>query len=127
VRDVVEGHLLAMERGKAGQRYILSGGQYTLDQLLDHLSSLCGVRKPRLRIPVGVMLPLAHVSSAIMRTFAPDRPPRFTPGTIKILNGGKHADISKARRELGFAPTSVTDAFTEAYAWFRERGQVPKA
>ena len=60
-----------------------------------------------------------------MRAFAPDKPPRFTPGTIKILNGGKHADISKARRELGFAPTSVMDAFTEAYAWFRERGLVP--
>ena len=124
VRDVVAGHLLAMERGKPGERYILSGGQYTLDQILDHLSGLCGVPKPRLRIPVGVMLPLAHVSNLLLRTFAPERPPRFTPGTIKILNGGKHADIGKARRELGFAPTPVLDAFTEAYEWFRGRGQI---
>jgi hopanoid-associated sugar epimerase len=124
VRDVVEGHLLAMERGKPGERYILSGGQYTLDRILEHLSGLCGVPKPRLRIPVGVMLPLAHVSTLFLRTFAPRKPPRVTPGTIKILNGGKHADISKAKRELSFAPTPVLDAFTEAYQWFRGRGQI---
>jgi len=126
VKDVVAGHLLAMERGRAGERYILSGGQYTLDRILEHLSGLCGVPKPKLRIPVGVMLPLAHVSSLVMRTFAPARPPRFTPGTIKILNGGKHADITKARTELGFAPTPVLDAFTEAYEWFKARGQIQK-
>jgi nucleoside-diphosphate-sugar epimerase len=125
VKDVVTGQLLAMDRGRAGERYILSGGQYTLDQILDHLSTLCGVRKPRLRIPVGVMLPMAYVSSFFLRTFAPKRPPRFTPGTIRMLNGGKHADIGKARRELGFAPTPVLDGFTEAYEWFKARGQVP--
>jgi hopanoid-associated sugar epimerase len=124
VKDVVAGHLLAMERGRPGQRYILSGGRFTLDQILDHLSGLCGVKKPKLRIPVGVMLPLAHVSSFMLRTFAPEKPPRFTPGTIKILNGGKHADITKARTELGFTPTPVLDAFTEAYDWFKARGQI---
>lgn len=124
VRDVVDGHLLAMERGRPGQRYILSGGQLTLDQILDHLSQLCGIKKPALRIPVGLMLPMAYVSSFLLRTFAPHRPPRFTPGTIRILNGGKHADVEKARRELGFAPTPVLDAFTEAYQWFKGRGQI---
>ena len=124
VKDVVAGHLLAMDKGRPGERYILSGGQYTLDQILDHLSALCGVKKPKLRIPVGVMLPMAYVSSFWLRTFAPARPPRFTPGTIRLLNGGKHADIAKARRELGFAPTPVLDAFTEAYEWFKSRGQI---
>jgi hopanoid-associated sugar epimerase len=126
MRDVVQGHILAMERGRAGERYILSGGHFSLDQILDHLSQLSGVPKPRLRIPVGVMLPLAYVSSFFLRTFAPARPPRFTPGTIRMLNAGKRADISKARRELGFQPSSVLDAFTETYRWFQARGQVPK-
>jgi hopanoid-associated sugar epimerase len=125
VRDVVAGHLLAMDKGRAGERYILSGGVFTLDRILEHLSSLCGVRKPRLRIPPSLMLPIAHLSSALMGALAPARPPRFTPGTIKILNGGKTADIGKARRELGFAPTSVLAAVTEAYEWFRARGDVP--
>jgi 3beta-hydroxysteroid-4beta-carboxylate 3-dehydrogenase (decarboxylating) len=126
VKDVVAGHILAMEKGWPGERYILSGGCYTLDQILDHLSALCGVKKPKLRIPVGAMLPIAHVTSFLLRTFAPARPPRFTPGTIKMLSSGKHADTGKARRELGFAPTSVLDAFTEAYEWFVARGQIKR-
>ncbi len=124
VRDVVDGHLRAMDKGRAGERYILSGGHYSLDQILAHLSTLCGRSVPRLRIPVAVMLPLAHVSNVLWATFAPARPPRFTPGTIKILNGGKRADTSKARAELGFTPSSVMDAFTEAYEWLRERGKI---
>jgi hopanoid-associated sugar epimerase len=125
VKDVVAGHILAMERGRPGERYILSGGRFSLDQILDHLSSLCGVKKPALRIPYAVMLPMAHVSNAFLRAFAPARPPRFTPGTVRLLRSGKHADVSKAKRELGFAPTPVLDAFTEAYDWFKSRGQVP--
>jgi hopanoid-associated sugar epimerase len=124
VRDVVAGHLLAMEKGRPGERYILSGGNLTLDRILDHLSEVTGKPKPKLRLPVGVMLPLASVSSFVMRTFFPEVPPRFTPGTVRLLNCGKHADISKARRELGFQPSSVLDAFTESVAWFRERGQI---
>jgi hopanoid-associated sugar epimerase len=127
VRDVVAGHLLAMDKGKPGERYILSGGHYSLDQILDHLSSLTGRKKPKLRIPVGVMLPLAHVSNVFLSTFAPARPPRFTPGTIKILNGGKRADTSKARRELGLQTTPVMDAFTEAYEWLKSRGKIAAA
>ncbi|HEY7956017.1 MAG TPA: SDR family oxidoreductase [Polyangia bacterium] len=125
VRDVVAGHFLAMEKGRRGERYILSGGQLTLDEILDHLHVVTGARRPRLRLPVGLMLPIAAVSNVVMRNFFPDVPPRFTPGTIRLLQSGKHADISKARRELGFQPTSVLDAFTESVAWFRERGQLP--
>jgi nucleoside-diphosphate-sugar epimerase len=124
VRDVVAGHLLAMEKGRAGERYILSGGHFSLDEILDHLSTVCGVGKPKLRIPVGVMLPIAHVAAAWQRVVPSNKPPRFTPGTIRMLNGGKHADIGKARRELGFQPTPVMDAFTEAYRWFEARGQI---
>ncbi len=122
VRDVVRGHLLAMEKGQTGHRYILSGEHHTLDEILLELERITGARRPRLRIPPRVMLPIAHVSSAFMASFFPTAPPRFTPGTIKILNGGKRADISKARSELGFAPTSVFAAFQEQYDWFRARG-----
>lgn len=125
VKDVVAGHLLAMDKGRAGERYILSGGQHTLDEILDHLSALSGVKKPALRIPAGVMLPVAHVSSFFLRAFAPEKPPRFTPGTIRMLDSGRQADTTKARRELGWVSTPVLDAFTDAYEWFRERRQVP--
>jgi len=126
VKDVIAGHLLAMDRGVKGERYILSSGHHTLDEIIDHLTARLGVPRPRFKIPPSVMMPIAAVSSLVMRMFFPDVPPRFTPGTIKILNGGKHATTAKAQRELGFVPTSIFDAFDEAIAWFRERGDIPQ-
>jgi nucleoside-diphosphate-sugar epimerase len=122
VRDVVAGHLLAMEKGRSGHRYILSGEHHTLDEILVELERITGVKRPRFRLPPRFMSPIAHVSSAFMASFFPTAPPRFTPGTIKILNGGKRADTTKARRELGYAPTPVFAAFQEQYDWFRARG-----
>lgn len=122
VRDVVAGHLLAMDRGRVGHRYILSGRHHTLDELLVELERITGAPRPRLRIPPGLALPLAHVASAFMATFFPRVSPRFTPGTIRILNGDKRADIGKARRELGYAPTPVLAALREQCEWFRARG-----
>ncbi len=127
VDDVVQGHRLAMEKGRRGERYILAAEHLTLDQILDHLHEVTGAPRPRVRIPVGLMLPLAHVTNFFLKHFAPERPPRFTPGTIKILNGGKRADFSKARRELGYDPKPVLPAFTDSVEWFRARGQLPAA
>jgi nucleoside-diphosphate-sugar epimerase len=125
VRDVVSGAMLAMEKGRRGERYILGSEHKTLDEILAHLSRLVGRPAPRLRIPPPVMMPIAQVSSFVMRRFFPSLPPRFTPGAIQILNCGKRADLGKAKRELGYAPTPVLDAFTEAVEWFRARRQIP--
>jgi hopanoid-associated sugar epimerase len=122
VKDVVAGHLLAMENGRTGERYILGSEHKTIDEILLHLERITGAPRPRVRLPVGVMMPIAVVSSAVMKRFFPTRPPRFTPGTIKLLQSEKRADLSKARRELGYQPTSVLEAFTQSYEWFRERG-----
>ena len=73
---------------------------------------------------MGLMLPIAGVSTLVMKRFFPSVPPRFTPGTIKLLNSGKHASNAKARRELGWAPTSVLEAFTESVEWFCSTGQI---
>jgi len=125
VRDVVQGHLLAMERGRSGHRYILSGEHRSLDEILVELERITGAPRPKLRIPPHVMMPLAHLSSAFMRSFFPATTPRFTPGTIRLLNGGRHASIEKARRELGYSPTPVFAALAEQYEWFRGRGVLP--
>jgi len=122
VRDVVAGHLLAMEKGRTGHRYILTGEHHTLDEILDELARITGVKKPRLRIPPNVMLPIAHASSAFMRAFYPASVPRFTPGTIRLLQSGKRADVTKARRELGYEPTPVFDALRAQHAFFSARG-----
>jgi hopanoid-associated sugar epimerase len=122
VRDVVAGHIAAMERGKTGHRYILSGEHRTLDEILDELERITGVRRPRLRIPARVMLPIAHVTTLVMSTLFPEVAPRFTPGSIKLLMSHQRADTGKARAELGYAPTPVFDALRAHYEWFRTRG-----
>jgi hopanoid-associated sugar epimerase len=125
VRDVVAGHLLAMEKGRRGERYILSGGYHTLEEILIELERLTGVKRPSLKLPPSVMGPIAHLTSAVMKRAFPSVPPRFTPQTIKLLQSKKRADPSKAQRELGLRPTPVFEAFAEAVDWFRARGAIP--
>jgi nucleoside-diphosphate-sugar epimerase len=128
VRDVVAGHLLAMEKGRTGERYLLTGEVVTLDQILDWLAELTGAPRPRLRIPVGLALRLAQVQSLVQGRFFPHAQPRFTPASIRLLNSGKRGDNGKARRELGLRPTPVREAFREAVAWFQEHGRLaPRA
>jgi len=118
-RDIVQGHLLAMERGRPGQRYIFSTEFVTVDTLMEWLSEITGKPKPRLRLPPAVMATIASIASPLMTAFAPDTPQRLTPGAIHLLRLGRRADCSKAKRELGYAPTSVKQAVREAHEWFQ--------
>jgi dihydroflavonol-4-reductase len=125
-RDIVQGHLLAMEKGRSGQRYIFSTRFVTVDDLMDIMERVTGQPRPRLRLPPAVMAPIAHVSSFVLTNFFPQRPQRFTPGAVRILQMQRHADTTKARTELGFVPSSIEDAVRDAHAWFIERGEIPR-
>ena len=80
---------------------------------------------PRLRLPSGLMLALTEVVDAVARRVAPRAEPRFTPGAVRLLRSERRADVTKARSELGYRPTSVEDAVREAYEDFVRRGQAP--
>ena len=124
--DLVEGHLLAMSRGKTGRRYLISTEFLTLDELLDRFAALFGGRKPKLRLPVPVMKAVSRVYAGTVRRVVPDAPQRLTPGAIEILAMHRHADISLARAELGFEPTSIREAAREAYEFFGEIGMISR-
>ena len=124
-KDLVEGHLLAMQRGRAGQRYIFSTEFLTVDQILDVFEEVSGRPRPRLRLPPQVMAWLAAVSSFVLSKVTPTSPQRFTPGAVRILRMQRHANLHKAKTELGYEPTSARDAIREAYADFARRGLVP--
>lgn len=121
--DLAEGHLLAMERGRSGQRYILSTSFMTIDDLLDTFAAVSGVPRHGLRMPPALMAGIARVSGLVL-----DRVPgvqrRFTPRAVRLLRMGRHADTSKARAELGYRPTSVQRAIQEAFEDFARRGLV---
>ena len=106
-RDIVEGHLLAMKKGRAGQKYIISSGYVSVDELMDMMSRVTGKRKPPLRLPAPVMAAIAEVSTRVLKVLRPRSLQRLTPGAIRILRQNRKADISKAKRELGFQPTAL--------------------
>jgi nucleoside-diphosphate-sugar epimerase len=122
MRDVISGHLLAMEKGVAGERYLLSGEVASLDQILDWLAEDTGRPRPRLRVPPALMLAVCVPKDMIEARLFPSKYPRFNQHSIRLLTSGKHGTNQKARRELGLAPTPIRQAFRDAVSWFRENG-----
>lgn len=122
--DLVEGHLLAMARGKTGRRYLLSTEFLTLGELLDLFAEFVGRPKPGLVVPVPLMKVVSRAYAATIRRIIPDAPQSLTPGAIEILAMNRHADISRARTELGYAPTSIREAVGEVYEFFVREGMI---
>ena len=122
-RDIVEGHVLAMRAGRTGQRYIFSSGFMTLDSLFDLYGELTGQPKPR-RLPPALMLAVAGIEESFSRIFLPGRRQLLTPGAVRLLRMGRRADCSKAKGELGYRPTAITDAVREAHRWLVARGAI---
>src|SRR5581483_10402892 len=123
-RDIVSGHLLAMEKGRTGQKYIISSRFTTVDELMEIFERVTGRRRPRLRLPPPVMAVIAEVTQAVQSTFFPSRPQRLTPGAVRILRMHRRADTTKAKTELGYQPTSIEDAVKEQYEFFIGRGWI---
>ena len=94
---------------------------------MDIYRQVTGQPGPPLRIPPAVMAGIAEVSSFVMTSLFPAVPQRFTPAAIRFLRMQRRASRDKARRELGYQPTSIVDAIQQAYDWFVERGAVPPA
>ena len=123
-RDIVEGHLLCMERGRSGEKYIFSSEYKTISEILDLFEEVSGIPRPRRRIPARLMLVFSEVASFYLSRFHPDFPQRFTPGAIRLLQKRRHADTGKAKRELGYRPTGIRDAVHEAYEFHYRRNAI---
>ena len=124
-RDITEGHVLAMKRGRKGQKYIISTQFVSMDEMMDIFEEVTGHARPRMKLSPTMMAGVAKVSSFVFNNFAPHVPQRLTPSAVRILRMERHADTTKARTELGYQPTSIRRAVHEAYADFARRGMVP--
>lgn len=124
-RDIVEGHVLAMQKGRTGQKYIISTRFVSVDNLMEIMARVTGKKKP-LRLPAAVMAVVSEVTQLFFTTFFPKAPQRLTPGAVRILRMERHADHSKAERELGFrtSPAYIEEAIVEAYQHFIARGVI---
>ena len=122
VRDVAAGHLLAAERGRAGERFILGCRNMSLKEVLDALSALTGIPAPRVRVPHWLPLAVAYVEEGLARWSS--RPAKFTREAVRMSRHRMFFDAGKAVRELGLPQTPVEEALGRAVAWFVARGYV---
>ncbi|WP_179079166.1 NAD-dependent epimerase/dehydratase family protein [Streptomyces rectiverticillatus] len=124
VQDLVQGHLLAMERGLPGHKYLLSTEFRTVDQMMDLYAQVTGRRKPRLRMPAPAMGVLARLAEGPRSVLTPHREARFTPAAVRFLRSERRADCSLGREVLGYRPTDIATAVEQAYRCFANRGLV---
>jgi dihydroflavonol-4-reductase len=121
VDDVAEGHVLALEHGTVGERYILGGENMTLRDILIEIDLITGRDGPKIRIPHGVVLPIAYLVEAWARLTGGDDPFISVDGA-KLARKKMFFLGDKARRELNYSTRSSRQAFRDAVAWFRAEG-----
>ncbi|MEU3354597.1 NAD-dependent epimerase/dehydratase family protein [Streptomyces sp. NPDC037389] len=126
VQDLVQGHLLAMERGLSGHKYLLSTEFRTVDQMMDLYARATGRPKPRLRMPAPAMGALARLAEGPRSVLTPHREARFTPAAVRFLRSERRADCSLSRDVLGYRPTDIATAVDQAYRCFADRGLVER-
>ncbi len=125
VEDVADGHLLAAQHGRHGERYILGNENLTLKQILDILSEITGIPAPKLRCPYPLALTAAWLSeTATWLTGAKE--PRVPREGVYMAKRHMFFDPSKAQRELAFHPRPARVALAKAVRWFLENGYVSR-
>ncbi|HEY1382367.1 MAG TPA: NAD-dependent epimerase/dehydratase family protein [Dongiaceae bacterium] len=118
-RDVAAGQILAIEKGRIGERYILGNVNLKLGDLLDKLHRMTGLPMPRMRIPYGLALASAVVSEGIS---AITRKPPMAPLTgVRLARTSMAFDSSRARNELGWSCRPLEESLRDAIDWMSGR------
>lgn len=120
VDDVAVGHLLAMEKGRIGERYILGNKNLMLRQVFEILSRLTGIKAPTIKLPRLAILPLAYLNQWIANFTG--QAPRIPLEGVKMAKYKMHYDCHKAIKELGIPQTPPEVALEKAVRWFRNHG-----
>jgi dihydroflavonol-4-reductase len=122
VEDVAQGHLLAAERGRVGERYLLGGRNMTLKEFLDALSTITAIPAPTRRIPHSIALAAGLADTAWARVTG--REPRIPLEAVRIARHSMFVNDAKARKELGYAPGPVEAALERTVHWYAANGYV---
>jgi dihydroflavonol-4-reductase len=122
VDDVAAGHVLAYERGQPGESYILGGQDMSLREILTLIAALVGRRPPRVRLPYGLVLPVAYLAEGYAKLTG--RSGRITLEGVRMSRKRMFFSSAKAVRELGYQWRPPVRAFEEAIRWFREQGRL---
>jgi dihydroflavonol-4-reductase len=121
VDDVAEGHLLAFERGRVAERYVLGGDNLAFGQILTMIADLTGRPPPRLRLPAGALLPVALIAEAIAR-IGGGQEPLVTVDGVRMASKPTYFSSAKAEHELGYRSRPAVEGLRDAIAWYRRHG-----
>ena len=119
VEDVAKGHLLAAEKGKPGERYILGCENLTLAEILQRLARITGGKAPKIRLPYFVAYAAGTASTAWANLTGSE--PRVPIDAVRMARKKMFVSHNKAKQELGFDPSGVDEALARALEWFGKR------
>jgi dihydroflavonol-4-reductase len=120
VDDVAAGHLLALEKGRIGERYILGGQDVLLGDMLREIARQTGRSPPKLRLPRRLIFPIAYAAEAV--AYFTDREPFVTTTGLRLAKDRMFFTSVKAARELSYRARPYGEAIADAIAWFRQHG-----
>jgi dihydroflavonol-4-reductase len=120
VEDVARGHILAAERGRVGERYLIGGQNVTFKALLDMLAMVSGRSAPRLRLPWGAAMAIGVADQFVARLRG--REPRIPLDGVRMARHSMWVNCTKAQQELGFVPGPIEGALHRAVDWYRQHG-----
>jgi dihydroflavonol-4-reductase len=122
VEDVARGHILAWERGRTGERYILGNRNLSLKETLEILAAITGKRAPRIAIPHSIPIAVAFIDEMILARLG--KKPQVSFYAARMSRKAMYYDSSKAVRELGLPQNPIEKALEKAARWFKENGYV---
>lgn len=122
VDDVAEGHLLAAEKGRIGERYILGGQDVPLSAMLGEIARILGTKPPKLELPVAPLFPLAWAAEQWARLSGKE--PFLTLDSLRMARHHMYYTSAKAERELGYHARPYSHALADALDWFGEQGMI---
>lgn len=120
VDDIAKGHLLALDRGRIGERYILGGQDVSLKQMASDIAGLVGRKPPTVSLPIAPLIPIAWVAEAVAQVTGKE--PFATVDALKMAGHVMYFSSAKAERELGYAARPYIEGLKEAIAWFDHAG-----
>jgi dihydroflavonol-4-reductase len=122
VDDVATGHLQAFHLGRIGERYVLGGQDMTLREILVDVARLVGRSPPLVRLPHGLVMPIAYIAEGAARIFGHDS--RITVEAVRMSRKRMFFSSAKAQRDLGYSWRAPTEALADAVRWFGEHGML---
>jgi dihydroflavonol-4-reductase len=125
VNEVARMHIVALDKGTSGERYILGGENLTLKQILDRMSAITGLPSPTMKVPHTVAMGFAFFDENFTGKLL-GKEPRATVEAVRMGKKMMFASSAKAQRELEFKVLPVYGALRAAIEWFLEHGYAPK-